>query len=315
MRRLKSEAWKVRKESENKKSSRSFLVLFALIAFGLFPAINAQEVATLDINPATGIFSLSIPVETNASVVFAGTKSPNGNFAGTIQMSGGTQIFSINVTQGTNGANVNIGYGTIGVLDYFVPEQGEPMILTTSFGPAQCSTLFADPLFAEIRKGFFQLMVKNRQWESAAQNVFVHNVLLKMSEYIFGPRAISDCEEMAEVLDKKGCDIDPFGIPIISCSPKGTCCDKHDECYRINFCNERSWYETWDVIDPGPLSTLPGVFVGKDGPCAKCNQEAAKCFADLTTWGRSECCKDHTCGDPQSPAGSIQFPVLIRSGF
>lgn len=83
--------------------------------------------------------------------------------------------------------------------------------------------------------------------------------------------------------DKWGCDLLPSRFSgIISCGPKGACCDRHDACYAENGCTASSWGQ------------LPW------RPCqVRCNIPATGCFLSGFGNGPSVCCALGNCGQPR----------------
>ena len=81
--------------------------------------------------------------------------------------------------------------------------------------------------------------------------------------------------------DNWGCD----ELQSMSCSPKGVCCDIHDDCYYRNGCSALSW-------------------LGLGSPaCGACNVEVVACLADTVHIGTSVCCAMNNCGQPYQPGG------------
>ena len=79
--------------------------------------------------------------------------------------------------------------------------------------------------------------------------------------------------------DDWGCD----ELQTLSCSPKGVCCDIHDDCYYQNGCSALSW-------------------LGLSSPaCTACNIAVVYCFADSVHIGQSACCVLNKCGQPWEP--------------
>jgi len=82
--------------------------------------------------------------------------------------------------------------------------------------------------------------------------------------------------------DSWGCDLPVRGLT--SCGPKGTCCDRHDDCYARNHCNSSSWWKPW------PFASRA---------CKACNSAVVNCFTSILPIGRSVCCARGNCGQPR----------------
>ena len=112
--------------------------------------------------------------------------------------------------------------------------------------------------------------------------------------------------------DNWGCDI-PFIQPVVSCSPKGGCCDEHDACYALNGCQAGpTWAHTVACSAVGEADGLPvdpvtHLVLDPNYPCYNrcdlCNVFAGLCFVGPTIPGPSVCCNPtcYICGRPRNP--------------
>jgi len=138
--------------------------------------------------------------------------------------------------------------------------------------------------------------------------------------------------EAADVpYDSWGCDL-PFAGQVVSCSPKGGCCDAHDGCFAQRGCTAASWAHTFACsaiaveagreADPVTGLVLDLAFYCYDG-CDQCNIGAAICFVGQFP-GPSVCCNPfcYICGVPRNPINpfgcvltSTGLDCMCSSGF